>query len=92
MTRKDLIKQYAKKAAITYDKADAQFKAVIEVIVDNITTKPKVDIRGLGVFKQKTSNARVGRNPKTGAEVQIPEKQKIAFKVSNTLRKAINTK
>ena len=52
----------------------------------------RVELRGWGVFYQKTQKSRNSRNPKTSETVYTPEKKKINFKMSKELFKIINEK
>ena len=52
----------------------------------------RVELRGWGVFYQKTQKSRNSRNPKTGEKIFTPEKKNINFKMSKELFKIINEK
>ena len=52
----------------------------------------RVELRGWGVFYQKTQKSRNSRNPKTGEAVYTPEKKNINFKMSKELFKIVNEK
>tara|TARA_Y100000768_G_C23483924_1_gene453871 strand:- start:101 stop:388 length:288 start_codon:yes stop_codon:yes gene_type:complete len=52
----------------------------------------RVELRGWGVFYQKTQKGRNSRNPKTGETIYTPEKKNINFKMSKELFKIINEK
>ena len=49
-----------------------------------------IEIRGFGIFKTKLRKARVGRNPKNSALVQIPEKRAIKWKMSKIFFNRLN--
>jgi nucleoid DNA-binding protein len=49
----------------------------------------KVEIRGFGSFRTRQRRARVGRNPKTGARVEVPAKRIPFFKLSKELRELV---
>ena len=51
----------------------------------------RVELRGFGVWSIHIQKARISRNPKTGSEVQTPEKKTIHFKMSKKLFQKINT-
>jgi integration host factor subunit beta len=78
--------------------ATAMSKAESEAIVDAIFTGmsysllhgEKVEIRGFGTFGIRQRNARIGRNPKTGASVAVPEKRVACFKPSKELRALVD--
>src|SRR5258707_2044277 len=50
----------------------------------------KIEIRGFGSFRTRQRNARTGRNPKTGAKVDVPAKRVPFFKPSKELRDSVN--
>ena len=52
----------------------------------------KVELRGFGSFKVKTRRARLARNPRTGAAVNVPAKRVPYFKSSNELKGRLNNK
>ncbi len=52
----------------------------------------RVELRGWGVFYQKTQKSRNSRNPKTSETVYTPEKKKINFKMSKELFELVNEK
>lgn len=88
-TTTDLIKQVAEATELT----QVQIKAVLSAITDAVTTNLKagedVRISGLGTFVVKQRAARVGRNPATGDEIQIPESKAITFRVTKPLKDEI---
>lgn len=48
-----------------------------------------INLAGFGSFKRSTRAARAGRNPKTGETIQIPASQKVAFKMSKSLKDSL---
>jgi nucleoid DNA-binding protein len=59
-------------------------KLVVQKTLDHITNSvaagKTVELRNFGVFKVKTRKPRIGRNPKTGVTVSIPERKVVTFK------------
>jgi len=76
MTKTDLIAAIAGVTGIT--KKDVG--AVVNELTEIIQKSDKVQLVGFGTFERKTRAARTGRNPQTGAEIQIPESKYLAFK------------
>jgi DNA-binding protein HU-beta len=69
----------------TVDKVlSATFKEVIPIAVES---NDPVNIPDFGKFFLKRKAPRIGRNPQTGEEVQIPEKNVLGFKISSVLKK-----
>jgi len=72
----------------------AEAKAIIEAIFDGITralrASERVEIRGFGTFGLRQRRSRVGRNPKTGARVEVPAKRVPFFRASAAIKAQIN--
>jgi len=64
--------------------------AILEEIVDALSRGDRVEIRGFGVFAVKQKKARVGRNPKTGEQVDVKEKIVPYFKPGKEMRARLN--
>ncbi len=60
--------------------------SLLGTIRDTLKKQEDVAISGFGTFKVKQTKARIGRNPKTGEQIQIPAKKKIKFRVSKDLK------
>lgn len=72
----------------TNTKKEAQMAVdtVLDTITGSLKKKEAVTISGFGTFRVKETKARLGRNPKTGEQIQIPAKKKIAFRASKELK------
>ena len=68
-----------------YDIVDA----VIDTLSEAMTRGDDVKISGFGTFQIKQKNARVGRNPKTGVEVEIAPRRVLTFRPSQKMRDKI---
>jgi len=79
-------------AAADLSKADAG--RALDATIDSITAALKkgdtVALVGFGTFQVKTRSAREGRNPQTGATIQIAEAQVPGFKAGKALKDAVN--
>jgi len=65
---------------------------IFEEISAALSAEGRVELRGFGSFTVKRRSARVGRNPRTGDVVSVPEKNVLHFKTSKDLRKRLNQK
>jgi DNA-binding protein HU-beta len=63
---------------------------LIEAFIDGIVNDEKVTLIGMGTTDKIIRQARTGRNPKTGASIDIPEKVAVRFKPGKELKEAIN--
>ena len=66
------------------------FNIFLKEIKTALRNDERVELRGWGVFYQKTQKSRKSRNPKTGESVYTLEKKSINFKMSKELFKKIN--
>lgn len=80
MTKADLIAAAAEKAGLAKADTARALNALIDVIQAQAAAGDTVRIAGFGHFKTRTRKARLGRNPSTGAELQIPESTVLGFK------------
>ena len=51
-----------------------------DMIIESLSRNDKVELRNFGIFKVKTRKGRMGRNPRTGEGVSIPDKKVVSFK------------
>ena len=70
-----------------------QAEQVVETLIDTITMALKkgdeVSIAGLGIFSTKMRPARTGRNPRTGASIQVPAMRVPKFRAAKALKDAV---
>ena len=89
MNRQDLISKIAEDASITKTRANEVLDSMLNVIQDALIEDGNVLLVNFGSFKVFTKKARKGRNPKTGEELNIPEKKVVRFKPGVELRNAV---
>jgi integration host factor beta subunit len=91
MTKSGLIERVAE---LTPHISKKDTEVVVNTIFDSMTEALKqgerIEIRGFGSFQVKIREAREGRNPKTGEEVQIPAKRTPFFKVGKELKEKVD--
>jgi len=87
MTKKDMVEKIASDAEITKKQADAAYESFLKLIADTINEEGKFSLNGIGNFKVITTKPRTGRNPATGATMEIPAKRKVKFAESSKLLK-----
>lgn len=83
MTKKDLIEHMSLEIGVSKRAAEMAVEAFIKIVAGQMRQPGhEVIMRGFGTFKAKSVPARTGRNPKTGAPVEIPPRLKVTFKPS----------
>ena len=90
MNKTELVAAVAEKAGMTKKDAERVVNATIDTIVQNLANGEKVQISGFGSFESKERAARIGRNPHTHEEMEIPAFKSAGFSPSRTLKSAIN--
>lgn len=80
MNRKELVQAVADRAAKSQADVDDVLHALADVVTERVVANDTVTIQGFVKFEQTRRQARTGRNPQTGAEMQIPAQA--AVKVS----------
>lgn len=89
MNKKQLIDVMAKKAAITPEVAGKALDAFVDSVTEALKAGENVQLVGVFSFQVIKRPARVGRNPATGAVINVPAKKVIKFKAGKSLEDAI---
>src|SRR3954454_23450128 len=90
MTKADLIEEVSRVVEMTRKDSEVIVETIFESIVKALRAADKIEIRGFGSFRTRQRKPRVGRNPKTGARVDVPSKKVPYFKPSKELKDLIN--
>lgn len=90
MNKSDLIDSIASSADISKSSAARALDAVIGSIQGALAQGDSVSLVGFGTFSVKHRAARTGRNPQTGAEIQIAASNVPSFKAGKALKDAVN--
>ena len=72
MTKADLIEEVSRVVEMTRKESEVIVEAIFDSIVRSLRTGDKIEIRGFGSFRTRQRQPRIGRNPKTGARVEVP--------------------
>jgi len=90
MNKSDLIEAVANEANLSKADASRAVDAVVDSITKALKRGDKVTLVGFGVFSVRKRAARQGRNPKTGAPLQIAAGKTPGFKAGKALKDAVN--
>lgn len=91
MTKSELIERIAvRQAQLSTKDVELAVKCVIDQMVNGLASGQRIEIRGFGSFSLHYRAARVGRNPKTGEQVQLPGKYVPHFKPGKEMRDRVN--
>ncbi|MDR1708688.1 MAG: integration host factor subunit beta [Candidatus Accumulibacter sp.] len=91
MTKSDLIARLAERfPQLVAKDADFSVKMILDALSDALIRGDRIEIRGFGSFSLNYRPPRIGRNPKSGDKVQVPEKWVPHFKPGKELRECVN--
>ncbi len=90
MNKAELIASMAEKSELTKKDTEKALKAFIDSVKESLARGEKVQLVGFGTFDVKQRAARVGRNPRTREEIQIPASKAPTFKPGKDLKETVN--
>ena len=91
MTKADLIARVSQAVGMTRKDSEIIAETIFDSIVKSLHASDRIEIRGFGSFRTRQRQPRIGRNPKTGALVEVPSKTVAYFKLSKELKDMINS-
>jgi integration host factor beta subunit len=93
MTKNDLIKKLQEELK-TYSLKDVTYvvNIIFDSMIEAISRGERIELRGFGSFEVRERKPRMGRNPKSGAEVKLQERKVPFFKTGKELRIMVNNK
>jgi len=89
MTKKDIVLSISEKTNIKQIDVKRVVQETFDHIVGALNNGQTVELRNFGIFKVKSRKGRVGRNPRTGESVDIPEKKVVSFKAGLEMKKRV---
>ena len=90
MNKKELIKNVARQSGLSAADTAKAVSALIETITDALRGGEEVNLVGFVKFSRRRRNARLGRNPKTGAQITIPAAWVVKVAVGKLLKEQVN--
>lgn len=90
MTKAELIEDISRAAEMSRKDSEIVVETIFDSIVKSLRSGDKIEIRGFGSFRTRQRKPRIGRNPKTGARVEVPAKKIPYFKPSKELKDLVN--
>jgi integration host factor subunit beta len=91
MTKAELIEEVSGVVQMTEKDSEMIVEAILDGVVRALRRGDRIEIRGFGSFRTRQRKPRVGRNPKTGARVEVPAKRVAYFKPSKEVKDLVNT-
>ncbi len=91
MKKPELAAAIAEKADVTKDKAGEILNILTDEITNAMNNNDTVSLIGFGTFSVRERSARTGKNPQTGATIQIAASKSVGFKPGKSLKDAVNS-
>ena len=91
MTKKDIVAQIAQESGIRQTAVKEVVQRMLDIVLDAVARGETVELRNFGVFKKRLRKKRLGRNPKTGDSVFVPERYIALFKPGLLMKKKVNS-
>jgi len=93
MTRSDLVARLSERfPQLTLRDTEFAVKTILDAMSDALARGHRIEIRGFGSFSINRRPPRMGRNPRSGEQVLIPEKRVPHFKPGKSLREAVDAR
>jgi integration host factor subunit beta len=89
MTRADIVERLANHLELSHQQAAEAVSAVLEALTSALRRGEEIELRGFGSFRFRQRRPRLGRNPRTGAKVQVPAKKVVYFKPGKELKERL---
>ena len=89
MNKAELVALVSEKVNLTKKSTEEVINILFDTICETLETGEKVVISGFGTFELRTRVARVGRNPRTGEDIDIPQQRTPAFKSGKVLKNMV---
>ena len=90
LNKKDQVRNLSAKISSTIKDAEIIYDAFCEVIEEGLLVEGKLKVGNIATFEVKDVASRVCRNPKDGSEIIVPEKKRVAVKISGGLKEKVN--
>ena len=89
MTKKDIVIKIAEDANLKQSDVKIVVQQMLDIMIATLSKGETIELRNFGVFKVKERKSRIGRNPKTGTTVAIPERRVVTFKSGMVMKKKV---
>lgn len=91
MTKKEIVKTISEETGINQQVIKSIVQSTFDSIVTTLVEEGRIELRNFGVFQVKPRAARKARNPRTGRQVEVPEKFVVTFKPGKIMEQKVNS-
>ncbi len=90
LTKANIVDSVYDRTQVTKKEASDYVNEVLELMKETLEAGEEIKVSGFGKFEVRKKGERIGRNPRTGDEILIPERKVLRFKVSQVLKDELN--
>jgi len=90
MTKRRFVNRIAVATGYPKVHVDNVIDLFLDELIDTLAHDGRIELRNFGVFRTVELDARVGRNPRTGAPVDIPAARHVRFRAGKSMREKLN--
>jgi integration host factor subunit alpha len=90
MTKADIVEKICQETYFTKKESAEFVECFFDIVKSTLEAGEKIKIAGFGNFEVQQKAARLGRNPQTGAAIEVTPRRVLSFKPSQVLKKSIN--
>jgi len=90
MTKRELVIRVANKLGMTQSDVARVIEGTFDTISRTLAQGGRWELRDFGMFEVKTRAARMGRNPRTGAQVPVPERKVVTFRPGKNMKEVVS--
>ena len=91
MTKKEIVKTISDETGLNQQQIKAIVQKTFDAIVTTLVEEGRIELRNFGVFQVRPRAARKARNPRTGRQVEVPEKFVVTFKPGKIMEQQVNS-
>ena len=89
MTKKEIVKTISDACQLTQLQTKEIVQRTFDAIVETLVEEKRIELRNFGVFEVKTRASRIGRNPRTGDQVPVPERRVVTFRPGKRMKELV---
>ncbi|MCE2799062.1 MAG: integration host factor subunit beta [Planctomycetaceae bacterium] len=90
MTKKEIVKTISDETGLNQQQIKQVVQKTFDSIVQTLVEEGRIELRNFGVFQVRPRAARKARNPRTGRQVEVPEKFVVSFKPGKIMEERVN--
>jgi nucleoid DNA-binding protein len=91
VTKKEIVKTISDETGLNQQQIKTVVQKTFDAIVATLVEEGRIELRNFGVFQVRPRAARKARNPRTGRQVEVPEKFVVTFKPGKIMEQKVNS-